>query len=103
MFSFVSKNTASAPFGVAQQQNHKRVLLAKLASTFSYLTSAVDGGADKLGGPNDNIEGAQELHKHTWRLKESTRREKTNGLRRVLKVRQRRILGSVNSMLVQFT
>lgn len=32
---------------------------------------------------------ASELHKYTWRLKESTRREKTNELRWVLKVRQR--------------
>lgn len=91
MFSYVSENTASAPFGVAQQQNHRRALLAKLVYTFSYLTSAVDGGADKLGRPNGDIDraAAEELHKHTRRLKESARREKTNGLRRVLKVRHR--------------
>lgn len=67
MFSSVSENTASAPFGVAQQQDHRRVLLAKLAYTFSYLTSAVDGGADKLGRPSGDTDGAaaSELHKHT--------------------------------------
>lgn len=67
-------------------------MLAKHAYTFSYLTSAVDGGADTLRRPTSNIDGASEaseLHKYTWRLKESTRREKTNELRWVLKVRQR--------------
>lgn len=49
----------------------------------------VYGGVDKLRRPNGNIDGAAELHKYTRRLKESTRREKTNELRWVLKVRQR--------------
>lgn len=58
MFSYVSENTASAPFGVAQQQNHRCVLLAKLVYTFSYLTSAVDSRADQLGRPIGDIDGA---------------------------------------------
>lgn len=71
MFSYVNKNVS--------------------INTSSVLFGAVDGGADKLGRPNSNIDGAaaSELHKYTWALQESTRREKTNELRRVLKVRQR--------------
>lgn len=67
----------------------QHVLPAMHSYTLRYLTSAVYGRAEKLARPNGNIDGAAELHKYTWRLKERTRREKTNVLRWVLKVSQR--------------
>lgn len=82
-FSYVGKAYILLLFSPRHMQ------LPKYSYTLSYLTSMVYGGVDKLRRPNGNIDRALQLHKYTWRLKESTRREKTNELRRVLKVKQR--------------